>query len=104
MPSAMQVFDSEAARWAKFRRALRREDQDTLDELFIEARRQVAAISYIANPIPMEAILLAMLLGERRSLKALRDKVHKLDNALGKSTLTSVGPGPSSPLKGEEGD
>jgi len=86
MPSAMQVFDSEAARWAKFRRALRREDQDTLDELFIEARRHVAAMSYVSSPAPMEAILLAMLLGERRSFKALREKVRKLEAFQGQST------------------
>jgi len=71
LPSAMQVFDGEAARWAKFRRALRREDQEILDELFLHARRHVAAMAYASSAVPMEAVLLAMLLEERKVVNRL---------------------------------
>jgi hypothetical protein len=65
------VFEGEVARWARFRRALRREDQELLDELFLEARRHIGAMAYASSPSPMEPVLLAMLLEERRRVKRL---------------------------------
>jgi len=79
LPSAMMVFEAEAARWAAFRRALRREDQELLDELFLEARRHTAAMAYASSPIPMESVFLAMLLGERRAVKRLAERVEELE-------------------------
>jgi len=74
----MMVFDGESGRWAKFRRALRREDQEVLDELFASARRHVASFAYSSLALPMEGVLLAMLIGERRRLKALEERLELL--------------------------
>ena len=46
VPSATQVFMQEEQNFARFRRALRRADQLTLDNLFIYARQHVAEIQY----------------------------------------------------------
>ncbi len=81
LPSATQVFDAEAARWGKFRRALRREDQALFDEVFREARTHVAAMAYASSPAPMEAVLLAMLLEARRGTRELRERVARLEEA-----------------------
>ncbi|MEK7474480.1 MAG: hypothetical protein AAB152_02495 [Candidatus Coatesbacteria bacterium] len=81
LPSAMQVFDGEASRWAKFRRALRREDQEIFDELFLTARRHVSAMAYESSAIPMEAVLLSMLIEECRAVHRLRDQVRRLEEA-----------------------
>lgn len=82
LPSAMQVFDGEAARWAKFRRALRREDQIVLDELFLGARRNTTAMAYLSNAVPMESILLAMLISTARRLGECEKKLRGLEDEL----------------------
>lgn len=83
LPSAMVVFDAEASRWSKFRRALRREDQEVLDEVFRDARKHISAMAYASSPVPMESILLAMLIEERKSARALDGRLKKLEEANG---------------------
>jgi hypothetical protein len=82
LPSAMQVFDGEVARWNKFRRALRREDQSVFDELFLAARRHVASMSYQSHPYPLESVLLAMLLEERKAVKVLAQELREMKENL----------------------
>lgn len=89
LPSATQVFDGEAARWSAFRRALRREDQAVFDDLFLAARRHLAAIAHTTSPAPMEAVLLAMLLEQRRQLAILAGKLRALEPA-GATALPTV--------------
>ena len=79
LPSAMEVFDRELAHWSKFRRALRKEEQQMFDELFLQARRHIAAMAYLANAVPMESFFLAMFLEERRAVKALEERVRQLE-------------------------
>ena len=57
--------------WAKFRRALRQEDQKALDELFALAKFHTAPLAYASTPAPMEAVLLAMLLELLKRVRAL---------------------------------
>ena len=69
--------------WNKFRRALRKEDQELLDDLFGFAKYHSAPSSYFSTPNPMEPVLMAMLieiLKEVRRLKfELRAKEEDLD-------------------------
>lgn len=64
--SITQVFLEEKAAFARFRRALRRQDQLVLDELFADAQQHLAAAGYAAHALPFETFLLAMLLEERK--------------------------------------
>ena len=95
LPSAMMVFDGETARWAKFRRALRREDQAVLDELFIGARRHIAAMAYASNAVPMEGVLLAMLLEERRTVNRLIERLRLLEPVAVPASASPASAGPS---------
>ena len=69
--------------WSKFKRALRKEDQELLDDLFGFAKYHSAPSSYFSTPNPMEPVLMAMLielLKEVRRLKSeLRAKEKDLD-------------------------
>ena len=68
--------------WGKFRRALRKEDQALLDELFERARYHAGPAAYASRPNPMEPIFLGMLielLKRFRSLEAHVKTVHSLD-------------------------
>ncbi len=72
VPSVTQAFLEEQEAFNRFRRALRRSDQLALDELFIAARKHVAAAAYAAHALPFETFLLAMLLEEHKEVMRLR--------------------------------
>jgi hypothetical protein len=65
------LVDDAIARWAKFRRALRREDQEYFDRLFRRVRSYTQAATYQASDNPMEAILLSIALDQEKRLDAL---------------------------------
>ncbi len=78
LSSITQVFLQEQAAFARFRRALRREDQRALDDLFVSARRHLAAASYAAHALPFEVFLLAMLLEEHKEVLRLRRTLESI--------------------------
>jgi hypothetical protein len=71
VPTFRQLIDDAMARWSKFRRALRREDQEYFDRLFRRVRSYTQAATYQASDNPMEAILLSIALDQERRLDAL---------------------------------
>ena len=60
-----------------FRRALRRGDQQALDDLFAAAQKHLAAAAYAAHALPLETFLIAMLLEEHKEVMRLRDLVER---------------------------
>lgn len=74
--SITQAFDEYASSLARFCRALRREDQRLLDELFARARQHVAAIAQAAHLLPYELFLLAMLLETYKEVHLLRARLE----------------------------
>lgn len=65
--------------WGKFRRALRREDQEILDELFEMARFHAGPAAYASRPNPMEPILMGMLIEMLKRTAALEGKIRELE-------------------------
>jgi hypothetical protein len=72
LPSITMSFMQEQEAFSRFRRALRRSDQLALDDLFVSARKHLAAAAYAAHALPMETFLLAMLLEEHKEVIRLR--------------------------------
>ena len=72
--------------WGKFRRALRREDQEALDELFRAARLQLAGSAYAARPIPFESIAMCMLLAQHRMIADLQQRMKQLETGVDENT------------------
>lgn len=72
LPSITQAFLQEQESVARFRRALRRDDQRALDDLFAAARQHLAAAAYAAHALPFETFLLAILLEEHKEIMRLR--------------------------------
>ena len=70
-----QVLEQEIQEWERFRRALRKEDQQFLDELFEKARFHVEAGVNSSRPWPFETILISMLLEHEKALVELRSKL-----------------------------
>jgi len=55
-------IEEEFQEWNKFRRALRKEDQQVFDQLFEKAKLPVEAGGNTARPWPFETILISILL------------------------------------------
>jgi hypothetical protein len=77
LATANQLFQEEQAALTRFRRALRREDQLVLDELFALAHRHLPAISHAAHISPFETLLLSMLIEEHKAVLELRCASYK---------------------------
>ena len=63
---------------AKFRRALRREDQEILDDLFRPAVKHWPLHSLADHTTPLEFMLLTMLLEQEKAIERLRVQISKL--------------------------
>ena len=79
VPTFTMVIREQESRWTKFREALRKEDQELLDDLFRAPKIHLAACAYAVNPIPFENIVISMLLEERKRSAALQKRVEKLE-------------------------
>lgn len=86
LPSITQVFLQEEGALARFRRALRRSDQRSLDDLLDSAQRHLAAAAYAAHTLPFEIFLLSMLLEEHKEVQRLRAQVELLHQIMGQSS------------------
>ncbi len=72
VPTFTMVIQQEMESWTKFRRGLRKEDQEALDDLFRAARLQLAGSAYAARPIPFESVAMSMLLAQHRMIRELQ--------------------------------
>jgi len=79
-PPIAQLLHQEKNALAKFRRALRREDQRILDEVFTQVHPYMMAASYADHLLPLEIFLLAMLLEEHKLIKKLQREFSELKN------------------------
>jgi hypothetical protein len=70
-----QILEQTFRDWAKFRRALRKEDQEAFDALFGAAKYHVAPASYASQLNPTEAIFLSILLEHQKALDALKGRL-----------------------------
>jgi hypothetical protein len=64
--------------YLRFRRALKREDQRVLDNLYQKASLHFAAAQTVEHALPFEILLLSMLLEEHKEVKQLRQQVDEV--------------------------
>ncbi len=77
LPFTQELYREEES-WKEFRRALRREDRELFDELFAAARYHTAACAFSGRAVPLEAILMSILLEERRTVRELSARLAAL--------------------------
>jgi hypothetical protein len=94
LPSITQAFLHEQQSLARFRRALRREDQRALDDLLGASRRHLAAAAYASHLLPFEVMLLAMLVEEHKQVLLLQGEVEMLRTGEGGAGRQALPPGP----------
>ena len=105
------IIDRNREDWSKFRRALRKEDQELFDEMWRAPKLHLAAGAFIAAEIPLETIFMSMLLEQYKKIKYLETAqyVRTVDAGEGDAAsddrnLDSPDPGrrPTFPQKGED--
>jgi hypothetical protein len=88
-----QLIEQTRARFAPFRRALRREDQQVFDELFERVKYYAASGTMEAGAEPFEAVVLALLLEQQKTLRALEARLKEAElgeiSALGKGGVST---------------
>lgn len=81
LPFTQELYREEAS-WGSFRRALRKEDRELFDALFTAARYHTAACVCAGRAVPFEAILMSILIEERRAYRELSRRVGELERLL----------------------
>lgn len=78
LPTFNTYLLEEIEAWGPFRRALRREHKEIFDRLMTRARIHAAEASNVARPVPFDAVVMAILLGQELELDRLKKKVERL--------------------------
>jgi len=76
LQTSEQVLGQEIQSWSKFRRALRREDQEIFDHFSEKDRLHFEAGVNASRPCPLAIILISVLLEQEKALVELREKVE----------------------------
>jgi hypothetical protein len=77
-----QVLLEQQQQLSKFRRALRKEDQQALDALFEQARLHVQAAVFYGNPDPAEAFFLSVMIENWKVIDELQARMSELEREL----------------------
>lgn len=77
VPTFTNIIESELASWSKFRRGLRKEDQEIFDDLFRAAKLHLAENFYAMRTIPFESIAISMLLEQSKRIKHLERELAR---------------------------
>jgi len=81
LPFTQELYREEES-WRDFRRALRREDRELFDALFAAARYHTPACTCAGRAVPFDAILMSILIEERRSARDLSRRLEELERRL----------------------
>jgi hypothetical protein len=96
LPFTQELYREEDS-WKTFRRALRKEDRELFDELFAAARYHTSACTCSGRAVPFEAILMSILIEERRTARELSREVEKLSQRLDGLERRNAGGQPECP-------
>jgi hypothetical protein len=78
VPTFTNLIDAELSSWSKFRRGLRKEDQDIFDVLFRAAKLHLAENFYAMRAVPFESIMMSIAVEQQKAIQRLEEEVRKL--------------------------
>jgi len=85
VPTFTNLIDAEVASWSKFRRGLRKEEQEIFDELFRLAKMHLAEHFYEMRSVPFESIVISILLEQQKMIKNMKNEIMHLIKQLNDS-------------------
>jgi hypothetical protein len=77
VPTFTNLIDAELSSWAKFRRGLRKEDQEVFDEIFRAAKLHLAENFYAMRAIPFESIMMSVVVEQQKAINRLEEEIKK---------------------------
>jgi hypothetical protein len=78
VPTFTNLIDAELSSWSKFRRGLRKEDQEAFDEIFRAAKLHLAENFYAMRAVPFESMMMSILIEQQKAIRKLEKEVEKL--------------------------
>lgn len=78
-PTYRDLLQGVEDRWADYRRALRRDDQFTFDQLFEYAHEHANAGSYLNHRSPLMPVFVAVDLEQEKRLDDLEERLDELE-------------------------
>jgi hypothetical protein len=78
VPTFTNLIDAELASWSKFRRGLRKDDQEIFDEIFRAAKLHLAENFYAMRAIPFESIMMSIAVEQQKKIRQLEEEIKKL--------------------------
>jgi hypothetical protein len=78
VPTFTNVIDAEMASWSKFRRGLRKDDQEAFDDVFRAARLHLAENFYAMRTIPFESLMMSIVVEQQKTIRRLEEELQKL--------------------------
>ena len=82
VPTFTNLIDAELSSWSKFRRGLRKEDQELFDELFRAAKLHLAENFYAMRAIPFESMMMSIAVEQQKVIRWLEEEVKKLSMSM----------------------
>ena len=77
VPTFTNLIDAELSSWSKFRRGLRKEDQEAFDEIFRAAKLHLAENFYAMRAVPFESMMMSILIEQQKAIRKLEKEVDK---------------------------
>ena len=78
VPTFTNLIDLELSSWTKFRRGLRKEDQEAFDEIFRAAKLHLAENFYAMRAVPFESMMMSILIEQQKAIRGLKKEIEKL--------------------------
>ena len=78
VPTFTNLIDAELSSWAKFRRGLRKDDQELFDEIFRAAKLHLAENFYAMRAVPFESMMMSILVEQQKRIKRLEEETKRL--------------------------
>lgn len=76
VPTFTNIIDNELASWSKFRRCLRKDDQEIFDEVFRFAKKHLAENFYAMRSVPFESIMMSIIIEQQKMIKKLERELE----------------------------
>ena len=78
VPTFTNLIDAELASWSKFRRGLRKDDQEIFDEIFRASKLHLAENFYAMRAVPFESMMMSIVVEQQKAIQRLEKEVEKL--------------------------
>ncbi len=78
VPTFTNVIDAELASWSKFRRGLRKDDQEAFDDVFRAAKLHLAENFYAMRTIPFESLMMSIVVEQQKTIRKLEEELKTL--------------------------